>query len=284
MKIITTISEMRQWSEQSRCQGNTIGFVPTMGALHQGHLSLIQTARDENDLVVCSIFVNPTQFGVNEDLDTYPRPFEEDVRLLESESCDVLFYPSVEEMYGKNTALTFVSVENLPNHLCGLSRPGHFRGVTTVVSKLFLITLPHRAYFGRKDYQQLVIIQKMVIDLNFFVKIVACPIVRETDGLAMSSRNKYLSSEERGKASVLYESLQLIQQKLHEGENRVAVLIKLIEQNILAQVPESRVDYINIVDPNTLDDLKTIDREAVAALAVYFGKTRLIDNLLLKKN
>lgn len=282
MEVFKTLSEMRQFSETARCRGKKIGFVPTMGALHEGHLSLIREAKKENDLVVVSIFVNPTQFAPNEDLKTYPRPFQKDLALLESEKADVLFYPSVEEMYGKNGSLTSVVVRDLPRHLCGLSRPTHFEGVGTVVTKLFAIVLPHRAYFGRKDYQQMVIVRQIVQDLNLFVEIVGCPIVREPDGLALSSRNKYLSDEERTQAPVLYRALQLASQKLKDGETSTDVLKALIKDKIKQEAPQGRIDYVEIVDPLTLESLEEVYGEAVAALAVYFGKTRLIDNIALE--
>jgi len=282
MIIIEETAKMRQTSEKLRFSGKTIGFVPTMGALHEGHLSLVRTARDENDIVIVSIFVNPIQFGPNEDFNKYPRTFDNDCSLLEKEKVDFLFFPSVDEMYGENFE-TYVDLKNLPNHLCGLKREGHFRGVATVVAKLFNITLPHRSYFGQKDYQQAQIIRRMVEDLNFFIDIKIMPIVREKSGLAMSSRNQYLTEEQKEKASVLYESLKLGEKLIQKGLNSPEEIKKEMQKLILKKVPEARIDYISIADLNTLEEISSISGSVLIALAVYIGNTRLIDNEIVRK-
>ena len=282
MIIIEETAKMRQTSEKLRFSGKTIGFVPTMGALHEGHLSLVRTARDENDIVIVSIFVNPIQFGPNEDFNKYPRTFDNDCSLLEKEKVDFLFFPSVDEMYGENFE-TYVDLKNLPNHLCGLKREGHFRGVATVVAKLFNITLPHRSYFGQKDYQQAQIIRRMVEDLNFFIDIKIMPIVREKSGLAMSSRNQYLTEKQKEKASVLYESLKLGEKLIQKGLNSPEEIKKEMQKLILKKVPEARIDYISIADLNTLEEIQSISGSVLIALAVYIGNTRLIDNEIVRK-
>jgi len=282
MIIIEETAKMRQTSEKLRFSGKTIGFVPTMGALHEGHLSLVRTARDENDIVIVSIFVNPIQFGPNEDFNKYPRTFDNDCSLLEKEKVDFLFFPSVDEMYGENFE-TYVDLKNLPNHLCGLKREGHFRGVATVVAKLFNITLPHRSYFGQKDYQQAQIIRRMVEDLNFFIDIKIMPIVREKSGLAMSSRNQYLTEKQKEKASVLYESLKLGEKLIQKGLTSPEEIKKEMQKLILKKVPEARIDYISIADLNTLEEISSISESVLVALAVYIGNTRLIDNEIVKR-
>ncbi|MFN4245241.1 MAG: pantoate--beta-alanine ligase [Brevinematia bacterium] len=281
MKVVEKPSVMQSEIIPLKREGKSIGFVPTMGALHEGHLSLVRQSKKDNDITVVSIFVNPTQFGPNEDYDAYPRQFETDKRLLETEGVDYLFYPSVDDMYPYGYE-TYVELKLLPNHLCGLSRPGHFRGVSTVVSKLFNIVQPDRAYFGQKDYQQAQIIKKMVRDLNFPIEIVVMPIVRESDGLAMSSRNSYLSQEERKNATVLYRSLQRAKDLILSGEKDVKKIKDEIRR-IISSVP-SKIDYIEVVDPNTLDSLDLIpDRgSVVVAIAVYIGKARLIDNEIVE--
>ena len=277
MKVVEKPDVLQREIILLKRKGKRVGFVPTMGALHEGHLSLVRQSKKDNEITVVSIFVNPTQFGPNEDYNTYPRQFENDKNLLEAEGVDYLFYPSVEDMYPEGYE-TYVELENLPNYLCGLSRPGHFRGVATVVAKLFNIVQPDVAYFGQKDYQQAQIIKKMVRDLNFPVEIVVMPIVRENDGLAMSSRNLYLSSEERKNATVLYRSLEKAKELILSGEKNVEK-IKQEMMKVILSVP-SKIDYIEIVDPETLKTLESIpySGKVVVALAVYIGKARLIDN------
>lgn len=256
-------------------------MVPTMGALHEGHLSLIRAARAASDVVVASIFVNPTQFGPNEDLAKYPRSFEHDRELLERGSVDFLFAPEVEEMYPAGT-LTSVTVEEMSEKLDGRSRPGHFRGVTTVVAKLFHIVEPDLALFGQKDAAQLAIIRRMVCDLDLPVDIVACPIVREPDGLAMSSRNAYLNADQRKQALVLRRSLGRVEQLADAGERDAARLLEAGREE-LSREPAVRLDYFEIVNPDTLDPVKDISGSTLAAVAAYVGNTRLIDNVLLRK-
>ena len=280
MKIIRKISEMQQYAETLRQQRKTIGFVPTMGFLHEGHLSLMRLARPRCDTLVVSIFVNPTQFGPNEDLDKYPRDFRRDEELCRQEKVDVIFYPTAEEMYPQPYR-TFVNVEKLTETMCGASRPGHFRGVATVVAKLFNIVKPHLAVFGQKDYQQAQVIRQMVHDLNFDVEILTGPIVREPDGLAMSSRNKYLSAAQRKDALVLRQSLQLAQTIIRQGERNPAVLRERMEK-LIESVPTSRIDYIAIVDPETLEDVAAIGERTLIALSVFIGQTRLIDNMVVE--
>ncbi len=280
MKIIEKILEMYATSNLLRKRGKMIGFVPTMGALHEGHLSLVRRARVENNIVVVSIFVNPIQFGPNEDFQKYPRTFESDCKLLIKEKTDFLFFPSGKEMYPEDFE-TYVYLEKLPEHLCGLSRPGHFKGVATVVTKLFNIVRPHRSYFGQKDYQQAKIIEKMVRDLNIDTEIITLPIIREPDGLAMSSRNAYLSPEERKKATSLYQSLLLADKLIKEGETDCNEIKKEMEKKIQSIAPDAKIDYIAIVDPETLEDLKFIQKKVVIALAVFIGNTRLIDNFII---
>ncbi len=278
MQIITSPSATQADCRARRAEGKSIGLVPTMGYLHEGHLSLVRRARADNDWVVVSIFVNPIQFGPNEDLANYPRDFDRDRQLLEAEGVDLIFAPTIEEMYPSGS-LTFVEVGgNLTKGLCGASRPGHFRGVTTVVSKLFNIILPHRAYFGQKDAQQLAVIQRMVADLNFDIEIVPMPIVREPDGLAMSSRNRYLTSEERRSATALYRSLQLAKRLIENGERDTARIIAAM-RNLIGQEKPARIDYIEIVGSNSLEPIEQVHGEILIALAVFIGGTRLIDNV-----
>ncbi len=272
---------MRAASRAARRAGKRLGFVPTMGALHEGHLSLVRAARTSSDVVAASIFVNPTQFGPNEDLAKYPRSFERDRELLEREGVDLLFAPPVEEMYPAG-AVTWVTVEELSAKLDGRSRPGHFRGVTTVVSKLFHIVEPDAAYFGQKDAAQVAIVRRMVRDLNFPVEIVVCPIVREPDGLAMSSRNAYLDAAERKQALVLHRSLMRVQQLAEAGEQNAARLAAAGREEF-ARDNSVRIDYFEIVNPETLDPVEDVSRGALVAVAAYVGSTRLIDNLLLKQ-
>ena len=279
MEICKTIEATRGLSRARRRQGKRVGLVPTMGALHEGHLSLVRAAKAQCDAVAVSIFVNPTQFGPNEDLAKYPRSFESDCVLLEKEGVDLVFAPPVEEMYPAG-AVTYVTVQGLSEKLCGKSRPGHFRGVTTVVAKLFHITEPDVALFGQKDAAQLAIIRRMVRDLNFPVEIVACPIVRESDGLAMSSRNAYLDAAQRRSALALYRSLTQAQSMFKEGERDPAKLIHAGKETV-AEDPGVRLDYFEIVDPETLDSLREMSKPALVAVAAFVGTTRLIDNLIL---
>jgi pantoate--beta-alanine ligase len=280
MRIIHTVDELRAWSRVARGFGKAVGLVPTMGALHAGHTSLIRAARERCEEVAVSIFVNPTQFGPNEDLAKYPRSFERDRDLLQSEGVELLFAPSVEEMYPAG-AVTWVTVEELSNKLDGRSRPGHFRGVTTVVSKLFHIVEPDVAFFGQKDAAQVAVIRRMVRDLNLPVHITVCPIVREPDGLAMSSRNAYLDPEQRKEALVLQRSLLVVQQLIEQGESSASNLIVAGRQEF-ADKPSVRLDYFEIVNPDTLDPIQAIEDRALIAVAAYVGSTRLIDNLLIR--
>jgi pantoate--beta-alanine ligase len=280
MKVCHTIDEMRAASRAARREGKSLGLVPTMGALHEGHLSLVRAAKAQCDLVAASIFVNPLQFGPSEDLAKYPRTFDRDRELFAQEGVDFIFAPSVEEMYPAG-AVTYVTVEGLSDKLCGRSRPGHFRGVTTVVAKLFNIVEPDRAFFGQKDAAQSTIIRRMVRDLNIPVQVVVCPIVREPDGLAMSSRNAYLDPQQRESARVLYRSLMAVQERFDRGERKVQALIEAGKQ-AFAQEPFVRLDYFEIVDPETLDPVDDLSRPALVAVAAFVGKARLIDNIILQ--
>lgn len=270
---------MRAAARAARLVGKRVGLVPTMGALHEGHLSLVRAARSACDVVAASIFVNPLQFGPNEDLEKYPRSFERDRELLESTGVDLLFAPSVEQMYPAG-AVTWVTVEELSSELDGRSRPGHFRGVTTVVAKLFHIVEPDAAFFGQKDAAQVAIIRRMVGDLNFPVEIVVCPIVREPDGLAMSSRNAYLDAEQRKQALVLHSSLRRVRELVDAGE-MAARKLAVAGGEEFAREPAVRLDYFEIVNPDTLDPVEDVSGGALVAVAAYVGDTRLIDNLLI---
>lgn len=265
-----------------RAGGKRLGFVPTMGALHEGHLSLVRAAETSCDIVAASIFVNPTQFGVNEDLTKYPRNFERDHALLEKEGVELLFAPSVEEMYPAG-AVTWITVEELSAKLDGRSRPGHFRGVTTVVGKLFHIVEPNAAFFGEKDAAQVAIIRRMVRDLNFGVEIIACPIVRESDGLAMSSRNVFLDPQHRKQAVVLHRSLMSVKQSWDAGERNAARLVEIGRQEF-AREESVLLDYFEIVDPSNLDPVENVIGGALVAVAALVGATRLIDNILLPQS
>lgn len=276
MQIIKTIEELRPIIKGWRKEGLRVGLVPTMGYLHEGHKSLIVKAVSENDRVVVSDFVNPTQFGVNEDLASYPRDIERDAAICEEAGADLIFHPEPEEMYFADSC-TFVEMDKLTKGLCGKTRPTHFRGVCSVVCKLFHIVTPDRAYFGQKDAQQLAVIRRMVRDLNFDIEIVGCPIVREADGLAMSSRNTYLNEEERKAALILHKSLLLGKQMMEQGERETAKIKEAIIQNMETE-PLARVDYVEIVNPDTLENIDIIEGRALIATAVYIGKTRLIDN------
>jgi pantoate--beta-alanine ligase len=280
MRVFDSINDVRAASRTARREGKSLGLVPTMGALHEGHLSLVHAAKAQCDLVAASIFVNPLQFGPNEDLAKYPRSFDHDSELFKREGGDFIFAPSVEEMYPAG-AVTYVTVEGLSDRLCGRSRPGHFRGVTTVVSKLFNIVEPDRAFFGQKDAAQATIIRRMVRDLNIPVQIVVCPIVREPDGLAMSSRNAYLDPPQRKSALVLYRSLKAVQERFDQGERKVQTLIEAGKQ-AFAEDSSVRLDYFEIVGPETLDPVDDLSRPALVAVAAFVGKSRLIDNIVLK--
>ncbi|BCJ85425.1 pantoate--beta-alanine ligase [Effusibacillus dendaii] len=279
IQILHTIDDIRRFVKQHRADGRSIGLVPTMGSLHEGHLALARQAKQQCDIAVMSIFVNPLQFGPAEDFDRYPRNLENDAKLAETAQVDAIFAPSVREMY-PNQQFTYVDVELLTENLCGASRPGHFRGVTTVVSKLFHIVLPDKAFFGQKDAQQLRVIQQMTEDLNMPVEIVPCPIVREPDGLAMSSRNVFLSPEERKQALSLFRSLQEAEMLYRSGERSAQAILNHVAA-IIKQQPLADIDYIKIVDAKTLSDVQTIEQKALLALAVRFGQTRLIDNTFL---
>ena len=280
MKICATIPEARAACRAARASHKRLGLVPTMGALHEGHLSLVRAAKAQCDAVAVSIFVNPTQFGPTEDLSKYPRQFDRDCRLLENEGVEILFAPPVEEIY-PDGEVTWVLVEGLSEKLDGRSRPGHFRGVTTIVSKLFHIIEPDDAFFGQKDAAQLAVIRRMVRDLNFPVEIVACPIVREPDGLAMSSRNAYLNREERSRALVLQRALQKARQQFDAGERIAAKLISAAKE-VIAGEPQVALDYFEIVDPDMLDPVERISQKTLVGVAAYVGTTRLIDNLVLE--
>jgi pantoate--beta-alanine ligase len=282
MRICDTIEDMRAACRAARRGGKRLGFVPTMGALHEGHLSLVRAARASCDAVAASIFVNPMQFGPNEDLAKYPRSFERDRELLEKEGVELLFAPSVEEMYPAG-AVTWVTVEGLSSKLDGRSRPGHFRGVTTVVAKLFHIVEPDAAFFGQKDAAQVAIVRRMVRDLNLPVEIVACPIVREPDGLAMSSRNAYLDPQQRKQALVLHRGLLQVKKSWEEGEREAGKLLT-VGRDELAAEKSVRLDYLEIVDPDSLVPVENTAGGALVAVAAFVGLTRLIDNLVLPKS
>lgn len=274
MQVTKTVEETRKQIKQWKKEGKTIGLVPTMGFLHEGHASLIRKCREQNDIVVVSDFVNPTQFGPNEDLEAYPRDFERDSKLCESLGADLIFAPSPEDMYHDPHA--FVSIDTLSETLCGKTRPIHFKGVCTVVTKLFHIVAPDRAYFGEKDAQQLAIIRKMVKDLNFDIEIVGCPIVREEDGLAKSSRNTYLNDKERQAALCLSRAVKTGKEVIYTGADVKEVLNPM--KAIIEAEPLARIDYVMMVDALTMQPIEKADRDVLVAMAVYIGKTRLIDN------
>jgi pantoate--beta-alanine ligase len=280
METFSTIKQMRSASREARRRGLRMGLVPTMGALHAGHLSLVRAAKAQADIVAVSIFVNPTQFGPTEDLAKYPRPFETDRVQLEQEGVDILFAPTVDEMY-RPGATTYVTVEGMSDRLCGKSRPGHFRGVTTVVSKMFNIAEPDMAFFGQKDAAQLAIIRRMVHDLDLPVKIMGCPIIREPDGLAMSSRNAYLTPPQRQAALILHHTLREMKSAFNRGERRPAELID-VGKHCFQEEPSARLDYLQVVDPDSLEAVDEIAAPALVAIAGYIGTTRLIDNQMLK--
>ncbi len=279
MQTASTIAEVREQVRAWRREGLTVGLVPTMGFLHEGHKSLIVRAAAENDRVVVSDFVNPTQFGPNEDLESYPRDFERDCALCEEAGAALVFHPEPSEMYAPD-ACTYVNMDALTHELCGLTRPIHFRGVCTVVSKLFNIVCPNRAYFGQKDAQQLAVIRRMVRDLNFGIEIVGCPIVREEDGLAKSSRNTYLSPEERVAALCLSRAVFAGQKLVEDGEKDASVVLAAMREIIEAE-PLAKIDYVKMVDFDNIEQIECIaDAPVLCAMAVYVGKTRLIDNFI----
>ncbi len=281
MQVFNRVNEMQAWCQEKKQQGLTIGLIPTMGFLHDGHLSLVKAAGEAADIVVVSIFVNPTQFCAGEDFDDYPRDIERDQALLEQVRVDAIFAPSAREMY-PNGYNTWVEVEGeISAKLCGASRPGHFKGVTTVVSKLFHICLPDQAFFGQKDAQQVMIIEKMVKELNFPLRIVRVPIVREADGLAMSSRNVYLDPEQRQQALVLNRSLRMASEAIAAGERNAAQVKSLIRE-MIGQSPQAQIAYAEIYDADDLSDVEEIQGRVLMALAVKFGTTRLIDNLIVE--
>ena len=279
MEILTTKNEVKLQIKKWKEQGLSIGFVPTMGFLHEGHLSLITHSVADNARTVVSIFVNPTQFGPDEDFDSYPRDLDRDAILCENAGADVIFHPEADNMYGENFS-TYVDIHNLGDELCGKSRPTHFKGVCTVVSKLLNIVTPDSAYFGQKDAQQLAVIRRMVRDLDMNVRIIGCPIIREADGLAKSSRNTYLNKQERQAALVLHQALLLGQQLIQDGERSTARLIQAMTEKVQTE-PLARIDYIEIVDGDELKKTDRVSGQILAAMAVYIGKTRLIDNFTM---
>lgn len=281
MKIATTIEETRAQIKEWRKEGLTVGLVPTMGFLHEGHKSLIDRAVLENDRVVVSDFVNPTQFGVGEDLESYPRDLERDAALCQAAGAHLIFHPSVEEMYEEDAGTVVDMRDPITEELCGKTRPTHFRGVCTVVSKLFNIVRPDRAYFGQKDAQQLAVIKRMVRDLNFDIEIVGCPIIREEDGLAKSSRNTYLSTDERKAALVLSQAVSMGLKMAEEGETDADKIVSAMKEHI-AKEPLAQIDYVKAVDANSIEPVSEMKGDVLVAMAVYIGKTRLIDNFIFK--
>lgn len=278
IKVVSTVCETRAQVKEWKNQGLTVGLVPTMGYLHEGHQSLIKKAVEENDRVVVSVFVNPIQFAPNEDLETYPRDLEADKRLCDSTGADLIFHPTPEEMYPDGFS-THIQMDNLTKELCGKTRPTHFGGVCTVVGKLFNIVHPDKAYFGQKDAQQLAIIKRMVRDLNFDIEIIGCPIIREPDGLAKSSRNTYLNADERKAALILSKAIKLGEELVADGERNALTVIKAMTDKINTE-PLARIDYVNVVDALSIEPLDVVKGEVLVAIAVYIGKTRLIDNFI----
>ncbi|MFZ3172551.1 MAG: pantoate--beta-alanine ligase [Carboxydocellales bacterium] len=279
MQILKMVAEVKAYIRGVKAVGKSVGFVPTMGYLHEGHLTLMREAKANCDVVIVSIFINPLQFGVGEDFEEYPRDLTRDAELCQSVGIGAIFAPAVAEMYPKGYH-TFVDMEELPNHLCGLARPGHFRGVSTVVSKLFNIVQPDKAFFGQKDAQQALIIKRLAADLNMNLEIVIVPIVREEDGLAMSSRNVYLTPEERQAAPVLYQSLQQAKAAIEAGETKGEAIRNLMI-NSIQQQKLAKIDYVEVVSRSSLEGLDRLEGEVLIAVAVCFGKTRLIDNIML---
>ncbi len=280
--VVNTIAELKRLLKKARSENQSIGLVPTMGFLHDGHLSLIEQATRENDIVVVSIFVNPTQFGPNEDFETYPRDMETDTKLATEAGADIIFNPSVSEMYPDESSTWVTTDGHITSILCGVSRPIHFKGVTTVVNMLFNIVAPDRAYFGQKDAQQAAVLTKMVRDLHIDVQLIICPIVREADGLALSSRNTYLNNEERKQATILSQSLQLALDEYNNGETATDKLVKIVKDNIMS-MPLANIEYVNIYAYPSLTEINPIEDTSIVAVAARFGKTRLIDNVILKK-
>jgi pantoate--beta-alanine ligase len=275
-EIINTIQDMQSYSEHHRLQGQKIAFVPTMGYFHEGHMNLMREGRRRADTLVISIFINPTQFGPGEDFERYPRDFDRDRSMAETIPVEAIYYPLKDEMYPAGYQ-TYVQLEQLPQNLCGISRPGHFRGVATVCAKLFNTVKPHWAIFGKKDYQQYAVIKRMVADLNMDLEVIGIPTTREPDGLAMSSRNVYLSEEERTSSLSLSRSLAMAKDMHAAGERDAGKIIRTLSNHITSQ-PYTKIDYIKICDANTLQDIPFIEGDSVLAIAVYVGKTRLIDN------
>jgi pantoate--beta-alanine ligase len=282
MELAKTIESVRKLVKAARCEGRKIGFVPTMGALHAGHVSLIEAAANECDFVVVSIFVNPTQFGPGEDFEKYPRPIEADLEICREGGVDVVFAPTPSEMYPMDN-ITWVTLERLTETLCGRSRPGHFRGVTTVCTKLFNIVMPDAAYFGQKDAQQAIVIKRMVQDLNMPLQIVVCPTVREPNGLAISSRNQYLSAEQKRDAGRIYQSLGKCREIIDAGVRDPQQIVAEM-RNILQQIPSIRIEYVSLVDAGTLEPIERIAGKVLAAVAVRLDRARLIDNILVDAN
>ncbi|OGF64520.1 MAG: pantoate--beta-alanine ligase [Candidatus Fischerbacteria bacterium RBG_13_37_8] len=280
MENINRIARMKELVKDIKKECKTIGFVPTMGALHEGHLSLVREARRMSDVVVVSVFVNPKQFGPGEDFEHYPRNIAQDTELLQKENVDYVFHPAVEEMF-PNTYKTYIIVEDLSAKLCGKSRPGHFRGVTTVVMKLFNIVHPNFVFFGQKDAQQALIIKRMLKDLASDIEFIILPIVRDPNGLAFSSRNEYLTPEERNAAPILYAALMKAHERIKKGEKKAAKILSLINEMISSE-PLAKIDYIEIVDLENLEPVKSIEKTTLIALAVFFGTTRLIDNIIVE--
>ncbi|OCG69538.1 pantoate--beta-alanine ligase [Gilliamella sp. Nev5-1] len=281
MNVVTTIKQVREQVKVWRQAGYSIGLVPTMGFLHEGHQSLMAAAKKDNQKVIVTIFVNPIQFGPSEDLDSYPRDLERDKIACEQMGVDLIFHPTASEMYMPNFS-SYVDVNNLTDALCGKRRPGHFKGVCTVVTKLFNITQPDRAYFGQKDAQQLAVIKRMVSDLNFDIDIIGCPIVREADGLAKSSRNSYLSESERKAAVCLYQAIECAKEMIKQGEKSVTVIKKAMD-DVISNQPLAKIDYIEFVDLASLASINMLAKDSLCALAVYIGKTRLIDNFIYQQ-
>ncbi len=281
MEIVSTVEDVRARVREWREQGMSVGLVPTMGYLHEGHKSLIDAAVSQNDRVVVSVFVNPIQFGPSEDLATYPRDLERDADVCEKAGADLIFHPEPEDMYFDDFC-TYIDMDGLTEGLCGKSRPTHFRGVCTVVGKLFHIVEPDRAYFGKKDAQQLAVIRRMVRDLNFNLEIIGCPIIREKDGLAKSSRNTYLSPEERQAAVILHRGLERGEELVRAGEKSAAAIVQAITE-VIESEPLAEIDYVEVVDFDSIKSIETIQGSVLAAVAVYIGKTRLIDNFIVEQ-
>lgn len=280
MKVINKPEELQKIIEELKKEGKNVGFVPTMGALHLGHVSLIKKSVLQNDITVVSVYVNPIQFGPNEDYEKYPRPIEKDIKVCQDNKVDFLFLPTNETLYNKNFS-TYIYNNNVSKIMCGITRPTHFQGVCTIVAKLFNIVMPQRAYFGLKDYQQYIIIKQMVEDLNFDIEIIGCPIVREESGIAMSSRNTYLSKEEKVQATGIYKSLCLAKQLFCEGKE-IEDIKQVVEENIL-KIPNSKIDYIEIRNSKNLQEVTDSDKNIVIAVAVKVGNVRLIDNMVCEK-